>query len=263
MSAKLKIFETAGDLGDQLAGEILAAIAAKGDAPFLLGCPAGRSLRSTYEAFARLAAERRADLSRLIIVMMDDYVTRDAAGRFAFLSETDPTTCLHFAEHELRRPINSGLAEAHHLRAENIWFPDPLDPAAFDTRLEQAGGIDLFLLASGASDGHVAFNPQGSTRDSISRVIRLAEATRKDNAVSDAGFGSTSRVPEHGVSVGIATIADLSRAAVLVLIGEDKQTAVRRVMAASAYDPDWPSTVVWDCAGARVYADRPAAGTGA
>lgn len=262
MSAKLKIFETAGDLGDQLAREILAAITAKGDAPFLLGCPAGRSLRSTYEAFARLAAEQQLDLSRLVIVMMDDYVTRDAAGRFAFLSETDPTTCLHFAEYELRRPINSGLPDTHHLRAENIWFPDPLDPAAFDTRLRQAGGIDLFLLASGASDGHVAFNPQGSARDSISRVIRLAEATRQDNAMSDAGFASANRVPEHGVSVGIATIADLSRAAVLVLVGEDKQTAVRRVMAASAYDPSWPSSVIWDCAGACVYADRPAAGGG-
>lgn len=263
MSARLKIFETAGDLGGQLAGEILAAIAAKGDAPFLLGCPAGRSLRSTYEAMARLATEQKADLSRLVIVMMDDYVIRDAAGRFTFLSETDPTTCLHFAEYELRRPINSGLPDTHHLRAENIWFPDPLDPAVFDTRLRQAGGIDLFLLASGASDGHVAFNPQGSARDSISRVIRLAEATRQDNAVSDAGFASASRVPEHGVSVGIATIADLSRAAVLVLVGEDKQTAVRQVMAASAYDPDWPSTVIWDCAGPRVYADRPAAGAGA
>jgi glucosamine-6-phosphate deaminase len=263
LPAKLHMFETARDLGEQLAGEILAAIAAKGDALFLLGCPAGRSLRSTYEAFARLAAEQQLDLSRLVIVMMDDYVTRDAGGRFAFLSETDPTTCLHFAEYELRQPINSGLAEALHLRAENIWFPDPLDPAAFDSRLRHAGGIDLFLLASGASDGHVAFNPQGSPRDSISRVIRLAEATRQDNVVTDPAFGSASRVPEYGVSVGIATIADLSRAAVLVLIGEDKQTAVRRVMAADAYDPDWPSTVIWDCAGPRVFADRPAAGAGA
>lgn len=260
MPAKLHVFETARDLGERLAGEILEAIAAKGDAPFLLGCPAGRSLRSTYEVFARLAAERKADLSRLVIVMMDDYVTRDAAGRFSFLSGTDPTTCLHFAEYELRQPINAGLAETFHLRAENIWFPDPLDPAAFDTRLKQAGGIDLFLLASGASDGHVAFNPQGSPRDSISRVIRLAEATRQDNLASDPGFGTANRVPEHGVSVGIATIADLSRAAVLVLTGEDKRVAVRRVMAATAYDPAWPSTVVWDCAGARVYADRPAAG---
>lgn len=263
MPAKLHVFETARDLGEQLAHEIVAAITAKDDAPFLLGCPAGRSLRSTYEALAHLAAEQKADLSRLVIVMMDDYVTRDAAGRFAFLSETDPTTCLHFAEYELRRPINSGLAEAHHLRAENIWFPDPLDPAAFDTRLRQAGGIDLFLLASGASDGHVAFNPQGSPRQSISRVIHLAEATRRDNVVTDPAFGSASRVPEYGVSVGISTIADLSRAAVLVLIGEDKRTAVRRVMAANAYDPDWPSTVIWDCASPRVYADRPAAGAGA
>lgn len=259
MPAKLQIFETAGDLGERLAGEVLAAIAAKGDAYFLLGCPAGRSLRSTYQALARLAAEQEADLSRLVIVMMDDYVTRDADGRFSFLSELDPTTCLHFAEHELRRPVNAGLAEAHNIGAENIWFPDPSNPAAFDTRLRQAGGIDLFLLASGASDGHVAFNPQGSSRDSISRVIRLAEATRRDNVVSDPIFGSAGRVPEYGVSVGIATIADLSRAATLVLIGDDKRTALRRVQANEGYDPDWPSSIIRDCANARIYADRAAA----
>lgn len=260
MPEKLHIFETAQALGERLAQEILARIAAKGAVPFLLGCPAGRSLRSTYEAFARIAADKAADLSRLVIVMMDDYVTRDAAGQFSYLPETDPTTCRHFAEYELRRPINSGLAEALHIPAANIWFPDPLDPAAFDSRIAQAGGIDLFLLASGASDGHVAFNPQGSPRDSVSRVIRLAEATRQDNVVTDPAFGSASRVPEHGVSVGIATIADLSRAAVLVLIGDDKRTALRRVMAADAYDPDWPSSVIWACADARIYADYPAAG---
>lgn len=260
MLEKLHVFETSQALGEQLAKETLARIVAKGAEPFLLGCPAGRSLRSTYEALARMAGEQAADLSRLVIVMMDDYVSRDEAGGFAFLPETDPTTCRHFAEYELRRPINAGLAPALHIRSENIWFPDPMDPAAFDDRIEAAGGIDLFLLASGASDGHVAFNPQGSPRDSISRVIHLAEATRRDNVVTDPAFGSASRVPEFGVSVGIATIADLSRSAVLVLIGADKQTALRRIMAATAYDPDWPSTVIWDCADARVYADSPAAG---
>lgn len=260
MPEKLHVFETSQALGERLAEEILARISAKGAAPFLLGCPAGRSLRSTYEAFARMAAEQAADLSRLVIVMMDDYVTRDAAGRFSYLPETDPTTCRHFAEYELRRPVNAALAPALQMRSENIWFPDPLDPAAFDGRISDAGGIDLFLLASGASDGHVAFNPQGSPRDSISRVIRLAEATRQDNVVTDPAFGSASRVPEYGVSVGIATIADLSRAAVLVLTGDDKQTALRRVMAVDAYDPAWPSSVIWACADARLYADYPAAG---
>ncbi len=45
-----------------------------------------------------------------------------------------------------------------------LWYADPADPAAYDRRIAAAGGIDLFLLASGASDGHVAFNPPGSAR---------------------------------------------------------------------------------------------------
>jgi hypothetical protein len=122
----------------------------------------------------------------------------------------------------------------------NVWLPDPADPAAFDARLAAAGGVDLFLLASGASDGHVGFNPPGTAIDSGSRVVRLAETTRRDNLGTFPAFEELAAVPTHGVSVGLGTIARLSASVVMVLNGAHKQAAALRLLSEAAFTPTGP-----------------------
>jgi glucosamine-6-phosphate deaminase len=61
------------------------------------------------------------------------------------------------------------------------------------------------------------------------------------------------------VTVGIGTIRELSRSAIMVVTGEHKSTTVRRLAAADAYEPDWPATVVTQCASPRFLVDRSAA----
>ena len=63
----------------------------------------------------------------------------------------------------------------------------PADPEGYEQRLADAGGIDLFLLASGAGDGHVAFNPPGADRDTFKDT---AEATKTGCPVSQALLGN-------------------------------------------------------------------------
>src|SRR5215469_17575484 len=60
---------------------------------------------------------------------------------------------------------SNDLSPGRGIAPDRIWFPDPKSPSDYDGRIENAGGIDFFILASGASDGHVAFNPQGSARE--------------------------------------------------------------------------------------------------
>lgn len=256
MATKLEIHDTAETLGAALAADILALAARQ--RPLLLGCPGGRSLRTTYRALGRLAAQHHADLSGLVIVMMDEYLVPQGGH----LVRCDPAahySCLRFAREEIRAPLNAGLPPARQVPEASVWMPDPADPAAYDRRIAQAGGIALFLLASGASDGHVAFNPPGSPRDSRTRIIALPETTRRDNLATFPQFRGLDEVPAHGISVGIATIAEQSRAAALVVTGAHKRLAAARVTAATAYDPNWPATVVHDCASARILLDRAAA----
>jgi glucosamine-6-phosphate deaminase len=188
----------------------------------LLGCPGGRSLLTTYRALRK----RHHDLSRLVVVMMDEYVGAPVDAHYS---------CRGFALRELAAPLG--------LRDEQVWLPDAEDPADYDQRIEAAGGVDLFLLASGASDGHVAFVPPGSPRDGGTAVLALAESTRRDD------------VPTHGVSVGLETIA-AARAVRLVLHGADKRAAAARLLALDSFDPAWPASIVYDHDDAEIWVDR-------
>ena len=128
------------------------------------------------------------------------------------------------------------------------------------TMVAGATGIDLFLLASGASDGHVAFNPPGSDRGSTTRIVELSDDTRRDNMTTFPDFRTLDQVPRHGLTVGISTIVDHSRELVMVVTGADKTTAFGRLTTAERYEPDWPATAFVEGALTSLYADRAAAG---
>jgi len=235
--AELRVFDDPVELGEALADEILAAYARK-EGPFLLGCPGGRTPLTTYRALAA----RRADLSRLVVVMMDEYLEAPAGAHYS---------CRRFAARELIEPLR--------LRADQVWLPDADDPEAYDERVAAAGGIDLFLLASGASDGHVAFVPPGAPRDAHTSVVAIAESTRRDNLATFPAFGSLADVPTHGVTVGLGTIA-AARALRLVLHGTDKRAATRRLLALDRFDPEWPASIVHEHEDAEIWVDRDALG---
>lgn len=254
------VFADPSSLGRALAAEIADGIdrAARAGRAYLLGCPGGRSPLSTYEALAAEVATRSLDLRHLVIVMMDDYVVADGGPRR--VDPDLPWSCLRFGRVEIAGRLTAAAAPGRGVAPDRLWVPDPADPGAYDDRIAAAGGIDLFVLASGASDGHVAFNPAGTAAGTRTRVVELAETTRRDNLVTFPEFRGLEEVPRHGVTVGVATIRDHSRRAVLVAHGADKAEAVRRLAAAEAYDPSWPATVVSDCANPALYVDRAAAG---
>jgi glucosamine-6-phosphate deaminase len=117
------------------------------------------------------------------------------------------------------------------------------DPDGYDWRIATANGIDLFLLASGASDGHEAFNPPGSARDSRTRVIQLSDETRRDNLQTFPTFGTLDAVPCDGIGVGVSTILS-SREAVMVVWGAGKRLTLSKLQATRQYVPEWPATLI-------------------
>ena len=76
------VHPTPDALGRAVAQRILGGIerAAEESRPYLLGCPAGRSAAPVYAALGALAGMTRFDLSRLVLVMMDEYLVEGPAG---------------------------------------------------------------------------------------------------------------------------------------------------------------------------------------
>ncbi|MEP9387419.1 hypothetical protein [Mesorhizobium sp. KR9-304] len=253
--------DTPAAIGTELAERIAAGIRAANEAghAYVLGCPGGRSPMPVYEALAARLAARPVDCSRLIIAMMDEYLIVTPDGALLPPPVSAHYSCRGFGEREIVGHINAGLPDAFRVRPGNFWMPDPSEPGDYDRRLAAAGGVDLFLLASGAGDGHIAFNPPGSPRDSRSRVVDLAEQTRRDNLATFPDFKSLDEVPKHGITIGIASIAELSKAAAMIVWGAGKRTAYSRISEATAYDPAWPATIVVECRDAELHADREAA----
>ena len=246
-------------IGEAVAERILSRIerARQADAPFLLGCPTGRTPRPVFAAMARRVAETQQDLSHVVLVMMDEYLVPGGGG-LEYASASQPWSCHYFARVEIAERLNAGLPPDRRLAGASIWFPDPADPQAYDGRITDAGGIDFFILASGASDGHVAFNPPGSSRQSRTRIIPLSEETRRDNLLTFPAFGTLAAVPNHGISVGIATIAS-SKEAMMLVWGAGKRLTLQRMRATDRYDAGWPATLIHECAVGEILADADAA----
>ncbi|MFF4258687.1 6-phosphogluconolactonase [Streptomyces sp. NPDC001663] len=258
------VFPDPEALGRRLAAEIADEIEEAGRAGrmYVLGCPGGRSAASTYRALAEEVAVRRMGLEHVVIVMMDEYVEAGASGahgvEYRLIDPELPHSCVRFGRRKIVEPLNAATAPGRGIAPERLWAPDPGDPEAYDRRIAEVAGIDLFLLASGAGDGHIAFNPVGSGVDSRSRVVALSGQTRIDNLSTFPTFRGLADVPRHGVTIGLGTIRAQSKRVVMVVHGRDKGQAARRLMMATGYEADWPATVFADCAHPRLYLDQAA-----
>ena len=247
------------EIGCYLAKYIVAKVSdanEKGDY-FLLGCPSGRSLQSTYDMLGKKAKEENVDLSKLIIVMMDEYVIESANG-YSLCSEEAHFSCSRYAYKEIMENINSFLELDMQIKKDNIWLPDVLSPQGYDERIIGVGGIDLFLTASGASDGHVAFNPPGTSLDSKSRIITLADSTRNDNMGTFSEFDDIEDVPKFGISVGLGTIAENSKEIILVIHGEHKKGAVVKLQELGEFSENWPASFIFNCKNVSLLIDKAA-----
>ena len=257
-TATVRVLPSPEAIGEEVGAQLLARIedARRAGRDFLLGCPTGRTPKPIFAAMARQLTANHQDLSRLVLVMMDEYLV-PRGTELDWASAEVPWSCHHFARVEIVGQLNASLPADKRIDVGRVWFPDPRDPGAYDAQIEGAGGIDFFLLASGASDGHVAFNPPGSARESLTRVIALSEETRRDNLQTFPSFGTLDAVPHHGISVGIETIVR-SKAAMMVVWGAGKQVTLERMRAARQYEAEWPATLIHECAAGTIYCDEAA-----
>jgi len=261
MSQPILVLENDKAVGEHAAQLVFSALRRASDEgrAFVLGCPSGRTPRSTYKALAQLIDAHGQSISHVTIAMMDEYLLQHADGTFSNVDVAQHFSCTGFAVRDIYDVLNAAAPAGGKMPLANVRFPDARSPGAYEDFLRSAG-VNVFLVASGASDGHVAFNPAGTGRQERTRIVRIADETREDNLGTFPDFKSLNEVPEYGVSVGPATLADVPQLVVMLLIGAHKRQAFDRIAAAAAYECDWPSTIVRDCSSYCIIADSAAAG---
>lgn len=184
--------------------------AARSKPAALLGLPTGNTPVRAYAELARRVAAGEADFSHATIYAVDEFAgaTRATPGTNSLFYRQH----LNIGQRALHCPNPSAHDADEHIRA-------------FADAIRRAGGLDLCVLGIGIN-GHVAFNEPGSSRDSRARVVDLTSASREAHA---AAFGSLDRVPERGMTLGIADLLEAQSILVLAA-GVRKAVIVHRAI---------------------------------
>ena len=249
-------FKDNEDLSRNLAKYILKKIKKKKN--FVIGCPSGRSLKKTYKHIGILSHKMKISLNEVKIIMMDEYLVKDKKNKLKLCNPNSHFSCVGYSYKYIQKFLNYKKTDKNKLLKSNIYFPKIKKPNEYDSFIKKIGGVDIFLLASGSSDGHVAFNNVNTKINSTTHIIRLAQKTRLDNLKTFPKFQSIKKVPKFGITVGLGTIYKLSKEAILVLSGKEKNHAAKIILDSKIYNKNWPSSIIYKCKKKLIYIDKKA-----
>ncbi len=185
------------------------------DKPFVLGLPTGSSPMGMYKNLIELNKKGIVSFQHVVTFNMDEYIG---------LPKDHPQSYHSFMWNNFFSFIDIQKKNVHMLDGNAT---DPLaECAAYEAKMKQFGGVDLFLGGIGA-DGHIAFNEPGSSLSSRTRIKTLTT----DTIIANSRFfdNDMSKVPRTSLTVGVGTI--LAAKEVLIMVnGHNKARALQKAV---------------------------------
>ncbi len=180
----------------------------------VLGLATGSTPLTMYKMFIDFVKAEGIVTSEMIAFNLDEYVGvgKDHEGSYAYYMKKNFMEPLDLDPRQLNIP--DGMAEDVKKECEN-----------YEKRIRQQGPIDLQILGLG-QDGHIGFNEPGSSLGSRTRIKSLTEETRD---VNRAAFSSLEEVPRHVITMGIQTIMESQKIA-LMAFGKSKAATVAKMV---------------------------------
>jgi len=181
--------------------------------PFVLGLPTGSSPVGIYKILVEKHKSGDISFQNVITFNMDEYIglPRDHSESYHTFMYN------HFFSHVDIHPSNINILNGN--------APDlGAECAAYERKIKDVGGIDLFLGGIGP-DGHIAFNEPGSSLASRTRVKTLAY----DTIIANSRFfdNDIDKVPKMALTVGVQTILE-AREVVIIITGAHKALALQK-----------------------------------
>lgn len=193
---KITKFKSQNKLNSAVALELLTQV--KANPKVVLGLATGRTFVPVYGELVRQVKDLNISFNQVTTFNLDEYlgINYSDAHSFHFYMKKNLFSLLDF-----------DLKKTH--------FPE-VPGENFENLIKAAGGIDYQVLGLGIN-GHIGFNEPGSSFASITRAVKLTEATKKQNAESFDGKA----FPAEAVTMGLSTIAKAKKC-LLVVTGENK-----------------------------------------
>ena len=180
----------------------------------VLGLATGGTPVGMYKELIRMYNEGELDFSKVTSIHLDEYVG---------LSGDHDQSYRYF--------MNTNLFNHINIDKNNTFVPNGLaenveeECMAYDSRIQDMGGIDLQLLGLGAN-GHIGFNEPGEALSVGTHLTDLKESTIEANA---RFFDSIDDVPRKAITMGLGGIMKAKKIMVIAS-GEGKAEVVKAMM---------------------------------
>lgn len=183
--------------------------------PFVLGLPTGSSPLGMYRRLIEMNRAKQVSFANVVTFNMDEYVG---------LPKEHQQSYYRFMWDNFFSHID--------IPAKNVHILDGMAPdliaecAAYEEKIQKAGGIDLFVGGIGP-DGHIAFNEPGSSLSSRTRMKTLT----MDTKIANGRFfeNDPAKVPSTALTVGVGTVMD-AREVLVLANGQNKARALRHAI---------------------------------
>lgn len=193
----------------------------------VMGLATGSSPIGLYNELIRLNKEGKLDFSKVRSFNLDEYYK---------IAPESNQSYIYFMKQNLFNHIN--------IKQENINIPNGMAPdadeesAAYDKKIEAAGGIDIQILGAGVN-GHIGFNEPEEGLYFGTHRTELQESTIEANS---RFFNSIEEVPKSALTMGVGNIMQAKKV-VMLLSGENKRS-VFKALKAGRITTQCPSTLL-------------------
>lgn len=180
----------------------------------VLGLATGSTPIGAYKQLIEWYDKGDVDFSLTRSINLDEYVG---------ISNENEQSYRYFMEKNLFSHIN--------IKKENTYVPngraeDLQDECkAYDTLIQNLGGIDLQLLGIG-HNGHIGFNEPNQAFEKTTHIVELGESTINANA---RFFDSIEDVPKRAITMGVKSIMQAKKI-VLIANGADKEEIINKAL---------------------------------
>lgn len=206
-----------------------------------LGLATGSTPTGVYKKLIQDHEQNKTSYKNINTFNLDEYIG---------IPKKDPQSYHYFMCENLFEHIDIPLEQTH--------IPDGTasdlteECGRYEQFIQEHGGIDLQILGIG-QNGHIGFNEPGTSFESRTHIINLAESTRKANS---RFFESLDDVPTRAITMGIASIME-SKEILLLVSGISKAEALERLLHGEVNE-DFPASILRNHQNVTIFADKEA-----